>query len=362
MVRTARVLFILSMALLVLGCSRGAAGGSGEANGHGSGPVPSVPLAAAFVDEIRGWVGAADGIWYTEDGGRRWTRRVLTQEPVIRLGFLDSHHGWALTPSGALLRTESGGEEWTPAENPGASLRSVDLVSPAQAVATDGEGLLVSRDGGRTWDRTGPPLPFADLDFVREDEGWAAGMGQIWHTRDGGKTWEAQLTLPEPDRWQGFTFVRFPSATSGWVLFCLGQGAASQETYLLYSTADGGRTWTPRLIGPWPWPFQAEAPEAPPGPGGYPVAFDAWAQTAWLAVYSPASGDLEVVRVTLGEAPPVASDKIPVGGSQKPTVGLSFVDEQTGWLVISDSRHHGTAILRSDDGGGSWMNAAGNPE
>ncbi|WP_273378535.1 WD40/YVTN/BNR-like repeat-containing protein [Symbiobacterium thermophilum] len=349
--RFAVALMAVIVAVLAPGCEAG----------DRSAPIPSVPVAAAFLDERHGWIGAADGIWYTDDGGRKWTHQFPSQEAVIRLGFVDPQNGWALTQSSAALRTQNGGADWITLDVPGASLRAVDLVSPAHAVATDGNGLLVSRDGGKTWDRSRPPLPLADLDFVSEEEGWAAGEGQVWHTRDGGETWSAQLTLPEPDRWLGDTFVRFPSETSGWVLFCLGQGAAYQETYLLYGTTDGGRTWTPRLVGGWPWPFEAEAPEAPQGPGGYPVAFDARADTAWVAVYSPAAGHLEVVRVTLGGAPPVSSDKIPIEDPRKPTVGISFVDTETGWLVMSDSQQKKTAILRSDDGGTSWTSTIDNP-
>jgi len=341
------------LTLMSMGCGRATDGGPGAS-------IPSVPLAAAFLDESHGWAGAADGIWHTEDGGQTWTKRFASEEPVVRLGFLDPQNGWALTRSSVLLNTQDDGENWIRLGSAGTPFRAVDFVSPAHAVATDGNGLLVSGDGGQTWHRTGSPLPFADLDFVSEEEGWAAGEGRIWHTRDGGETWTAQLTLPEPDKWLGHTFVRFTSETSGWVLFCLGQGAGSQEPYLLYGTTDGGRTWTPRLIGRWL--FQAPAPEAPQGPGGYPVALDARAETAWVAVYSPAGGHLEVVRVTMGGAPPVSGDKIPIGDPGKPAVGISFVDPETGWLVMSDSRHQKTAILRSDDGGQSWMDVAKNPE
>lgn len=109
----------------------------------------------------------------------------------------------------------------------------------------------------------------------------------------------------------------------------------------------------------WPWPFAAEAPEAPAGPGGYPVALDARADTAWVAVYSPAAGHLEVARVTLGGAPPVSGDKIPIADPRKPAAGMSFVDTRTGWLVVSDSQHRQTAILRSGDGGKSWAATLG---
>lgn len=321
--------------------------------------IPSVPTAASFLDDSHGWIGAADGIWYTEDGGKTWTRQFPSQEPVIRLEFSDSQNGWALTQSFAVLSTRNGGKDWITVEIPGVSLRAVDFVGPAHVVATDGNGLLVSRDGGKTWDRIGSDLPFADLDFVSEEEGWAAGQGQVWYTSDGGKTWIPQLTLPEPDKWLGYTSVRFTTANTGWVLFCLGQGAGSQETYLLYGTTDGGRTWTPQLANPWPWPFQAEQPEGPLGPGGYPRAFDAWADTAWVAVYSPAAGHLEVVRVTMDGAPPVSGDPISVSD---PTVDISFVDARTGWLVVSDSQRTKAAILRSADGGQSWTAIIGDLE
>lgn len=361
MVRIARLLLAVMLTLMFAGCSRARDDVSGEKNEYRNAFIPSVPTATAFVNETHGWIGATDGIWYTEDGGRTWTHQLPSQAPVIRVEFLDFQDGLALTQASTVLSTKDGGKDWVTAEIPGVSLRAVDFVSPGHVVATDANGLLVSRDGGTTWDRIGSPLALADLDFVSEEEGWAAGEGKIWHTRNGGKSWSAQLTLPEPDKWLGHTFVRFTTENTGWVLFSLGQGAGSQEPYVLYSTTDAGQTWIPQLIGDWPWPFEVEAPGAPQGPGGYPVAFDAWADTAWVAVYSPAAGHLEVVRVTIGEAP-VASDKIPIGDPRKPTVDISFVDTKTGWLVVSDSEHRKTAILRSDDGGNSWLDAIERPK
>jgi hypothetical protein len=210
--------------------------------------------------------------------------------------------------------------------------RLIDFVSPSFGAATDGNRLFVSRDGGETWEHIALAFPITHLDFVNEQEGWAAGHGELWHTADGGKTWRVQLQMPGKERWLGRTLVRFSSEVTGWALFCYGQGAGSQEPYLLYRTEDGGQNWTPKLMGRWL--FGEPAPTAPPGPGGYPVALAVKGENAWLAVHSPAGGYLEIVRVAGDDSPPVPGTRIPLTGSRRPTVELSFADPNTGWLVV----------------------------
>jgi hypothetical protein len=78
---------------------------------------------------------------------------------------------------------------------------------------------------------------FADL-----LHGWAGSADGIW----GHQRWRQDV-----ERRLGRTLVRFASEVTGWALFCYGQGAGSQEPYLLYRTDDGGQTWTPQLMGRW---------------------------------------------------------------------------------------------------------------
>ncbi len=139
--------------------------------------------------------------------------------------------------------------------------------------------------------------------------------------------------MPGGNAWRGLTSIRFTSTSTGWALFTLGQGAASQEPYVPYGTRDGGRDWTPRLVTPGLWLVDMPQLDAPPGPGGYPEALAAYDSAAWAAVHSPASGHLEVVQLAADGAAPTAAL-----GPQRP------------------------AVLRTGDGGATWATDQQGPE
>jgi photosystem II stability/assembly factor-like uncharacterized protein/pimeloyl-ACP methyl ester carboxylesterase len=82
-----------------------------------------------------------------------------------------------------------------------------------------------------------------DITFINENEGWYInGYGSIYHTRDAGTTWEKQLEkkgtffrcVAFVDSLRGFAGTvgtdYFPNVT---------------DTIPLYSTTDGGKTWSP---------------------------------------------------------------------------------------------------------------------
>ncbi|WP_138496367.1 YCF48-related protein [Paenibacillus pinistramenti] len=78
------------------------------------------------------------------------------------------------------------------------------------------------------------PLHFADVDFLSDTTGRAAGNGFLIGTSDGGCSWQAIYK----GSWQ-FSQILFPGNVKGWAL------AAAQESgpsYLL-STSDGGSHW-----------------------------------------------------------------------------------------------------------------------
>ncbi len=97
--------------------------------------------------------------YLTHDGGITWT--YATPIPVTQWGpfsFADVNHGWV----------------------------------------TDGDALLVTRDGGRQWTtiRPGPPFTHVgELDFISPQVGWAAGrplfLPVLLKTQDGGRTWKS---------------------------------------------------------------------------------------------------------------------------------------------------------------------------
>ncbi|HTT89755.1 MAG TPA: hypothetical protein VMF65_09380, partial [Acidimicrobiales bacterium] len=208
-----------------------------------------------------GWVGGADGIAATTDGGTTWTAQLATAEPVEQISFADADHGWALTPD-ELFATSDGGAHWSAEpETAMASFSNVQLVSAGFGVAVicgqpGGTRALVTYDAGRSWRLlpvphpdeldcgTVPPSPgtMTGLCFGTAEAGWVVLRGRdqssavVEKTDDGGlhwsevatvNTWPGQLACLGPfDLWLGLDWLENMAAVGA-----------------LAATTDGGRTW-----------------------------------------------------------------------------------------------------------------------
>ena len=112
--------------------------------------------------------------------------------------------------------------------------------------------LLVTRDGGATWEQfvygdpeperpphfesTFQPAPIQSIDFIDGQYGWVPASGyphlNLFRTEDRGRSWEA-LTFGQGRDTIG-THVDFVTPDIGWTW---------GHTRFLTSTRDGGRTW-----------------------------------------------------------------------------------------------------------------------
>lgn len=122
-----------------------------------------------FIDSLRGWaVGDHGAIWHTSDGGQHWNPQ---ESPVscrlTSVCFIDLRTGWAVgghthrythLTSGILLRTDDGGKNWFEwHRNPLPALAKIKFFNKHQGVALGStsalypQGLLITRDGGRSW-------------------------------------------------------------------------------------------------------------------------------------------------------------------------------------------------------------------
>jgi photosystem II stability/assembly factor-like uncharacterized protein len=156
------------------------------------------------------------------------------------------------------------------------------------------------------------------VDFVDSTHGWAVGdHGTIVATTDGGVTWTAE----DSGTTQGLWSVSFVDPQHGWVA-----GAAT-----LFSTDDGGASWTPR----------------PGSPAGTWVQFvdvdHGWSLAGALFATSDAGAHWTSVSV-----PSTATQ----GGSV--TGAAHFEDATHGWVL------QGESILATADGGQTWTTATGN--
>ena len=279
--------------------------------------------AVQFPDEQHGFISGQDGvILHTDDGGKSWQKQESnavfqdkdgSKQSLFLFGLyaLDTDHAWAVGDRSILTSTSDGGKTWR--------ARKVQR----EADISGGESLAAA-----------DPI-FYDVKFTDAQNGWIVGeFGKIMHTSDGGETWhEQEKTLLEGTGI--FDLLDLPTLYGIHMLDAQRGVAAGIEGHIA-RTADGGQRWTYDQIEveyPLIDPL-FEVVELPNGEG-------------WAA---GAAG--EVVRRHAGEK---AWSRAKLGQDVLTWLrGLSFSDEQNGWIVGGFG-----LIYRTTDGGKSWLPSQG---
>ncbi len=325
--------------------------------------------AVSFASAQDGWFYVKDSLswasylYETTDGGKTWTleqpvssalsQRFLEGRTVPGpVTFATPAVGWLPTNAGAapytsgLLITRDGGKTWTTiGVNRAWSLNGVSIVSASEGYAA-GESpgtqqgfLIKTTDGGKTWTQVLPSLsPSTLVDFTTSRVGFGIGTPSdpqtFLATTDGGKTWTERSRLPSNT--VGISFV---SATEGYaVQYPQGGGSAK-----IYRTTDGGGTWLLRTT------LAASAgalfPYAP-----YVKFFDAQhgvlqTQSFPMLVFEATSDGGRTWHTLLSR------QSVP-GGSQQ----FSFVSPTTAYELTTSASQSGKAILQeTTDGGKTWQ-------
>ena len=232
--------------------------GKAGARAAASNVVGSRHLAAVdFVTPATGWVVVEHQahdfvVLQTSDAGETWNRRLTGPAQVIGeyLRFFDSSNGVVvvLGTQAALYRTKDGGSTWgrQPLTRAGGYVLSADFVDPdhgwllAQA-STEGESLLRTDDGGRTWIGLGNPVAYSDwayrVLFSDPRNGWLYSESTgpyAYRSQDGGTSWH-RVDLPAPP--------------GGWPS-TLGGSAASRLMYVAAHPTQGAGVSVTVVIGP----------------------------------------------------------------------------------------------------------------
>jgi photosystem II stability/assembly factor-like uncharacterized protein len=244
-----------------------------------------------------GWADRGGRFYWTTDNGANWTDITPPNSPgsderISDFFFLDTHRGWALfarydkdQPQFELASTTDAGATWSrtqvsplppPADygNPDRSpLRGwggkitfadsfhgwLNVTLPGETMNTWWSFLMVTSDGGRTWQqaRHAPALADAHALAVSASEGWLfgfsndAGINVLYVTRDEASSWQ-NITLSAPKEIAPadcyvMDTPTFEDNTHGFLqVNCSGgSGTQSKLSIVLFATEDGGRTWKP---------------------------------------------------------------------------------------------------------------------
>jgi photosystem II stability/assembly factor-like uncharacterized protein len=233
--------------------------------------IPPFPFAGSFVIERRKLRNRITGalilclVLVIEASGQGHWQRIAqpTTNDLLRESFLDSLRGWAVGRGGTIVKTTTGGINWTQ-QNSGVTgdINSVFMLNNTIGWATNwvyfqdtntfyGTRILKTTDGGTTWIHNDFPVNaiyFHKITFFDSLNGWVGGLGgSLYQTTDGGTTWAAGFV--EPSIYSPFPIlnIRFFSREFGFAM-----GGSMDIVGVLWKTNDGGQKWTAKGVSPEP--------------------------------------------------------------------------------------------------------------
>lgn len=137
-----------------------------------------------------------DGVFFSMDGGDSWTavNSGLGSLEVIRLANDAEGNLFAATAFGGIYRLPNNGKRWSNLGLKGYYVQSIAITSGGNIlVGTERDGVMRSRDGGRTWKASNKGLTTKDIWAILEDrEGKifvATNGGGVFQSTDGGGSW-----------------------------------------------------------------------------------------------------------------------------------------------------------------------------
>lgn len=139
-------------------------------------------------------------VYLSNDGGQTW--KMLWKDPKFDrfggLGIFDAKTLVRYWPGKGIERSTDAGETWTKVSDFQPNGR-VAKVANGVAYWLCADGLLVSKDKGMTWEKTGTTCPGTIgpmFDPKNEKHLAVVGPQGISETTDGGKSWQLVATLP----------------------------------------------------------------------------------------------------------------------------------------------------------------------
>lgn len=314
--------------------------------------------------------GCSVGGFESVDGGLRWRANGPPDPtPQAECGDFAPPGAVAIAPTGTVIGTYQ--SSLATCEAPAAFLSKLvdgewrpvhrwnffqprELTYPSAEVGygENGSALLATRDGGGTWTQVWPGLsPTGGLDAISSAIAFGYGSlgsdSSVLETRDSGRSWSRVSQLP--------TQVLALDMIGPEVGFAAAAGTgAALQSFDLYRTADGGRSWT--MVGP-----------------GFPL--QGWGVLGlWLTASGSGVGAIAGTEEGTGLPYPTGFFAASDGGRRwEPegslASGYNLVASTTfkrlgagRWLGLAEVNHgRGTELEESQDLGHTWSLVPGAP-
>jgi len=276
--------------------------------------------------------GQIDGATITVLPGRGWIVQTSTLGTNLNgVHFRpDGRRGWAVGAGGRIVATQDAGFTWDlQTSNTTQDLNSVWFVTSSEGWAVGANGTVRHTvNGGATWAIvvTGVASEnLFDVVFTHPDTGFVVGaIGVVLRTVNGGLTWTRKNPVS-----LNLNSVSFATTRDGW---------AVGDNGVIIGTHDAGASWFTVI----------------------PAVTSQSLHSVWRRSESTAwaAGNLGVVPRTVA-GPDSTAWTLGSAGASKQLYGVCFPEDVIGYAVGVDGTG---AILRTDDGGGSWQTQTANSQ
>jgi photosystem II stability/assembly factor-like uncharacterized protein len=318
-------------------------------------PLPQNDLySIKFLNPDTGYVCGSKGlILKTITGDNQWLNQSLvTSRNLYSLYFFDAENGFIAGDSGLMVRTTNGGTNWLEITTGVAgALRSITFSDSVTGFAVGDNGIVIkSTDSGESWSvNYNAPQNLHSVFFVSSSKGFAGGEnGLLLRTTNSGINWSTQYLGSET-----LNSIDFPNPLVGFIL-------SSGE---MYKSSDGGQSWTSQYFSGGNWhsvKFLNQETGYAAGSiieitfngGQYWDAYPIGTEGSFFNDICPVDTFLYTCS-TKGYIYKICNNiffgkKINIGGSMHPFSSISFVNENTGYIVSDDE------YLRTTNGGLNW--------
>ena len=176
-------------------------------------------------------IGGSKGLFRSIDSGKTWQQMypLDTIAPgLVTMNWLNEQYGFACG-SNAFGKTTDGGITWDFKFSPYG--HDVSFTSPSTGFLTNPGVFYKTADTGNTWQVIKYASSFA-LHFLDNQRGWHTTIGPgagLYSTTNGGSTWTQTYATGTDNIWE----IQFLTANTGWM--------ASEEG--VFKTQDGGSSW-----------------------------------------------------------------------------------------------------------------------